>query len=194
MSSSRMNGANGSLIIFKCTHIHASDANIINECWSFSLSFVSFPVYVSRVYRITCLVNVLHLPMCYHHLCIYSECNYEDVYVWLSTGNISDGIFNRIILDDNIRAEDTHTMWNYFLFVCVRLWDAICSLFLPINYSYDKREQSPGFIPLSNFRLKKCVYVSEKWNRLTWILFFLSIHQHVYMYIYIWRLDRHKEK
>jgi len=58
--------------------MQASDAsiintNIINWCWPFYHSLVfclSILLCASHAYQISCLMRVLHLPMCYRHWCI----------------------------------------------------------------------------------------------------------------------------
>lgn len=165
------------------------------------LIFLHFSLrYVCRVYRITCLVNVLHLPMCYLHLCVRIECNDEDVYVWLSTGYISDGIFNRIIFNDNIRAVDTHTMWNYFLFVCLCLWDAIRSLSSSQSIIHViKASNRQGSYNRSIFDNKNlCMQPKVETVSLEYFFSSLSIFINTYTYTHTYicmrRLGRHGEK
>jgi len=65
-------------------------------------------------------------------------------------------IIESFLMTHTARGE-THTMWNDLLFVCIFfcLQDAIYRSSLSINYLYEKkrckREQSEGFIQLSEF-------------------------------------------
>ena len=117
-----------------------------------------------HVYRITCLIGVFHLSMCYHHSCMRSEwflvCLCMIVYLVI------------LVMASLIEsASSTHTQEKKRLIQC----GIICCVCphlpmgceqslspLPINYSYNNREQSLGFMPLINFRTRENIFTPKR--------------------------------